>query len=78
MVFCLQSYLCTTRKPDALRRGRLLGTRVTNGCKLPPWRWEPNLGSLEEQLVLLTSGALSSTPQSFLVVNEIQPWLDAI
>lgn len=65
MVFCLQSYLCTTCMPDALRRGRLLGTRVTNGCELPPWRWELNLGPLEEQLVLLTSGPLSSTPIAF-------------
>lgn len=61
--------------PDALRRGRLLGTRVINGCELPPWHWEPNLGPLEDAFNLWTT---LQHPHSFLVVNEIQPWLDAI
>lgn len=43
--------------------GRVLGTGTINGCELSLWCWESNPGLLEEQLVLLTSGPLSSPPK---------------
>jgi hypothetical protein len=40
---------------EARRDVRSLRTEVTGGCDLSPLFWQPNLGSLQEQQVFLTT-----------------------
>lgn len=45
----------------------LPGTEVTKGCELPYGCWEVNLGSLQEQHVLLTTRLISLASYSTLI-----------
>lgn len=59
-VFCLHVCIYTTRVhlvPGEIRRQCWTpGARVTDGCEPPPYGcWEPNLGPLQEQQMLLTA-----------------------
>lgn len=49
------------------------GTGAMGGCELPCGSWGQNLGSLQEQKVLLTSGPLSSIPVLVLFCKFLKP-----
>lgn len=56
--------MCAWRPQIAEVGAGSLGTGITGSCELPCVYWEPNLGPLEEQQMLLiaTSSFLSLAP----------------
>ena len=44
---------------------RLSDLGITDSWKLPCWCWEPNLGSLQEQEVLLTAELFFLAPNPY-------------
>lgn len=57
MFVCRMHPLCLQRPEEAVGS---LGIEVTACCELSHGCWEPNLGPLTEQKVLLTSGPLNA------------------
>lgn len=63
-------YVCALHSAWCPQRSKhdvgLPGTEVTKGCELPYGCWEVNLGSLQEQHVLLTTRLISLASYSTL------------
>jgi hypothetical protein len=54
LAVCLQTICVQCLQKPEQQGARSPGLRLTDGCELPCGCWKQNLGSLEEQPVLLT------------------------